>query len=120
MLYTQEQYEILDFALRRASVEITLMRYHNDDIVKKMKDGLKDIRWCIKGDTEELRRIRELCTTERRLKDRYAKMILRKIKMVRESLAIIPEPKSLKRAYGIFDRLHDRAEIALRIFLINP
>lgn len=120
MLCTEEQYEILDFALRRASVEITLMQYHNERIVKMMKEGLKDIRWCVKGDTEELRRLRKLCATERRLKDRYAKMILRKIKMIKESLAIIPEPKSLKRAYGIFDRLYYRSEIALKIFLLNP
>lgn len=118
MLYTSEQYELLDFALRRAGTEIILMRYHNDRVVRMMKEGIQDIRWHVKGDTEELRHIKRLCTSDRRLKDRYAKMILRRIKMVRESLAIIPEPSSLKRAYGIFDRLYERAEIILQNFLI--
>lgn len=117
MLYTREQYKKLDFALRRAGAEIILLDYHNERITSMMKEGIQDIRWLIKGDTEELRHIKDLCKSEQRLNYRYAQMIIRKAKMVKESLMIIPEPRLMRRAYRIFGRLEKRIEEAFQDYL---
>lgn len=100
---TEYEYFKMGFAIRRASTEVSRLRYHNQEVVEMMKDGLKSIRDTINCKTPEFERISSLCKSESRLRDRYAKMVLREIRRVRDSMCMIPELKSRNKAYWIFD-----------------
>lgn len=100
---TEYEYFKMGFAIKRARTEISRLRYHNPEVVQMMKDGLKDIRRTINCETPEFERISSLCKSESRLRDRYAKMVLREIRRVRDTMCVIPEIKSRNKAYWIFD-----------------
>lgn len=108
---SEYEYFKMDFALKRASTEVSRLRYHNPEVVRMMKQGIRSIRLTINCQTHEFERISKLCSSNVRLKDRYAKMVFREIRRVRDEMSVIPELKYRNKAYWIFD-----AVVAARVY----